>query len=130
MNAVDIASDDPGSAHPAHRRLQAVAPALSGLVCHTPEPTPPADDDEDDEEQDDRGSSGGGNIDPDDDEGDFDDDDDEDETLWTGCHRGPAPGDCRFRRSRASGIQCPLWSDTGLRFAGTTSIRMTADGYC
>jgi len=82
MNAVDIASDD--FAHAAAPLLRAAAFALSGLVCHTPEPTPPVDDDEDDEEENDRGSSGG-NIDPDDDEGDFDDDDDdEDETLWTG----------------------------------------------
>ena len=50
-----------------------------GLVCHTPQPTPPFDD-----EDDDRGSGGGGNIDPDDDEGGSDDeDDDDDDTLWT-----------------------------------------------
>jgi hypothetical protein len=64
-----------------------------GLVCHRPEPVPPADDDDEDEDDDDRGSSGG-NIDPDDDEGDFDDDDDdEDETLWAGAPRGALIGD-------------------------------------
>jgi hypothetical protein len=61
------------------------SPTSGGLICHTPQPTPPIDDDDDDEdEKDDRGS-GGGNIDPDDDEGgsDDDDDDDDDDTLWT-----------------------------------------------
>jgi len=54
-----------------------------GLICHTPQPTPPVDDDDDEDEEDDRGS-GGGNIDPDDDEGSSDDDeDDDDDTLWT-----------------------------------------------
>ena len=54
-----------------------------GLICHTPQPTPPVDDDDDEDEEDDRGS-GGGNIDPDDDEGWSDDDeDDDDDTLWT-----------------------------------------------
>ena len=57
-------------------------PPSAGVVCHTPQPTPPVDDDEDEDDDDDRGS-GGGNIDPDDDEGGFDEDeDDEDETLW------------------------------------------------
>ena len=88
MNAGDSASEATGSGYPAHPWLRAVALALSGLVGHTPEPTPPVDDDEDDEEESDRGSSGG-NIDPDDDEGDFDDDDDdEDETLWTSSRIG------------------------------------------
>jgi hypothetical protein len=60
------------------------SPTTGGVVCHTPQPTPPIDDDDDDEdEKDDRGS-GGGNIDPDDDEGGSDDDDeDDDDTLWT-----------------------------------------------
>ena len=59
------------------------SPTCGGLVCHTPQPTPPIDDDDDEDEEDDRGS-GGGNIDPDDDEGGSDDDDDdEDETLWS-----------------------------------------------
>jgi hypothetical protein len=63
--------------------LPGSAPDAEGLLCHTPQPTPPFDDDEDEEEEDDRGSSGG-NIDPDDDEGWSDDDDeDDDETLWT-----------------------------------------------
>ena len=66
-----------------------------GLVCHTPQPTPPIDDDDDEDEEDDRGSGGGGNIDPDDDEGGFDDDDDDDEAPWTAVAHGtgfrPAP---------------------------------------
>jgi len=65
------------------------------MICHTPQPTPPADDDDDeDEEEKDRGSSGG-NIDPDEDEGwSEEDDDDDDETLWS------AP-DARETRNRA-----------------------------
>jgi len=55
-----------------------------GLICHTPQPTPPVDDDDDDEDEEDDRGSGGGNIDPDDDEGWSDDDeDDDDDTLWT-----------------------------------------------
>lgn len=57
-------------------------PPSAGVVCHTPQPTPPIDDDDDEDDDDDRGS-GGGNIDPDDDEGEFDDDEEEDDdTLW------------------------------------------------
>jgi hypothetical protein len=62
------------------------SPTSGGLVCHTPQPTPPIDDDDDDEDEEDDRGSGGGNIDPDDDEGiDDEDDDDEGETLWTGA---------------------------------------------
>jgi hypothetical protein len=76
MNVLDVAWN----------RLQSLPwLAANGLICHTPQPTPPFDDDEDDDEDDNDRGSGGGNIDPDDDEGGSDDDDDEDEddTLWS-----------------------------------------------
>ena len=81
-----------------------LAPAAEGLICHTPQPTPPVDDDDDDEDDDDERKPGGGNIDPDDDEGAFDDDEDDDEdTLWTlrapggdgsGTTSAPRAADC------------------------------------
>jgi hypothetical protein len=71
-------------------------PGTGGLICHTPQPTPPVDDDDDDEDEDNDRKPGGGNIDPDDDEGGFDDDeDDDDDTLWT------------RRRSRLHGVALP-----------------------